>query len=51
MTTKNIKKILSNHNFFVVVMKNDNKTELLRILNKRLERILKKEAVDDRTSL
>jgi len=39
---KNDEQILSNHYFFVAIMNNGSNTTLLKILNKRLERILKK---------
>ena len=41
MTNENDDKIISNHNFFVAIMNNGSNTKLLKILNKRLERILK----------
>jgi len=45
MTNQNDDKILSNHYFFVAIMNNGSNTELLKILNKRLDRILKEKTI------
>lgn len=47
MTNENDEAIMSNHYFFIAVLKNGDNNILFRILNKRLDKLTKKGETDD----